>query len=71
MEERPVRVPEPPENVRVVTHDGQEWPVEVYYRGIEEGQHVWVATTTYHGLPKAIAADRVPPHTAISVEFTP
>ena len=65
-------LPEAPTNVRVILHDESQYPVEVAYRGVdEEGQHVWVATITWHGLPKGIAADKIPPHTAISIEFTP
>lgn len=63
---------EPPTNVRIIDHDDVQHPVEVAYRGVDEdGQHIWVATTHWVGLPKGIAADKLPAHTAITVEFTP
>ena len=65
-------LPEAPTNVRVITDDEVEHPVEVVYRGVdEEGNHLWVATMTYQGLPKGLTADCLPPHTAVSVEFVP
>ena len=67
-----MNLPEPPTNVRVITHDDVEHAVEVVYRGIDEdGLHVWVATTRWRGTPIGIACDRMPARTSISVEFAP
>ena len=64
-------MPEAPTNVRLVV-DGVEYPLEVVYRGIdEEGNHIWVATSTWHGLPEGLLVEVLPPHTAVSVEFHP
>ena len=64
--------PTPPTNVRLIGHDDIEYPVEVYYRGVDEvGNHIWVATVTWHGLPKGLLCDRLPAHTAISVDCVP
>jgi len=64
--------PEAPTNVRIITHDDTEYPVEVVYRGVdEEGQHLWVATMVWRGTPVGVACDSMPGNTAISVEFVP
>lgn len=65
-------IPEPPTNVRIVMQDHSEYPVEVAYRGQrDDGTHEWIVTTSLRGIPLGLAFDRIPPRTAVMLEFEP
>lgn len=66
--------PQPPRDVRLVTPDGDEIPVECRYDGEVDGIHQWVAVspagvTVRPGMALRVAV--FPPRTSISVEVAP
>jgi hypothetical protein len=60
-----------PQNVRVVTLDGQEIPVECTYAGVVDGRHQWVAVTVCPQRPERVLVGMMPAKTAVVVRWTP
>lgn len=57
-----------PTNVRMISPDGTEFPLELVYEGFVDGEHVWRAVHLPHmRLDESwrILAEELPPHTAI------
>ena len=59
-----------PVGVRIVFADGTKLPVEVVYRGDEDGRRLWVATVSVRlrSMVVGIEIDHLPPMTAVAVE---
>ena len=62
-------LPDPPVNVRAVTPDGTEIPLECRYVGWVDGVHRWEAVISV-GVPvDGVRMDVLPAHTEVGVVF--
>jgi hypothetical protein len=64
--------PKPPENVRLVSPDGQTViPVELTYEGEQDGMYVWIAVDTSAHIKPGwhVQCDMLPAKTAIGIEL--
>jgi len=59
-----------PRNVRAIAPDGTVTPLELVYRGLDDGIHVWEATAPVALVPGShIAADTLPARTEVRVRL--